>query len=377
MHIVTSKKDLLRVVTRMAGIAEKKSTMPSLSCVLLRTEGASLTLVATDLYQTLVTSISADVAKPGLYAVPAKELLDRVRMMPDGPVELTASVVGLSIKSKGSARKFNMRGMPGEDFPPIQKADPDAPSFKLEAVALSRIIALTSFCVSTDETRANLNSLQVEWDGTTLRTVATDGHRLAKAETTVASSASASFLIPLKGIKEVQRMCEDVYATPAEDGTAATLTIVHSGPNAFFSAGGWTFSVKLVDATFPPWRQVIPQESPKTARAPRVALADAIKAVAVAASERTQGVKFALSAGRLLLSSESPDAGDGVDEVPVEYAGPNMAIGFNAQYVGAALAVLSSDEVLLGLNGELDPIVIRPTAGDSGDALFVVMPMRI
>lgn len=377
MNIVTSKKDLLRVVTRMAGIAEKKSTMPTLSCVLLRAEGSSLTLVATDLYQSLTTSITADVSKTGLFAVPAKELVDRVKMMPDGPIELTSSDTALTLKSKGSARKFNMRGMPGEDFPPIPKADPGAPSFRLEATALSRIIALTSFCVSTDETRANLNSLQVEWEGETLRTVATDGHRLAKAEMQLASSASAAFLIPLKGIKEVQRMCEEVYATPSEDGAVPTLTIVHSGASAFFTAAGWTFSVKLVDAQFPPWRQVIPQEAPRTARAPRVALADAVKAVAVAASDRTQGVKFALSSGRLQLSSESPEAGDGVDEVPVEYAGPNMAIGFNAQYVVASLAALGTDEVLLGLNGELDPIVIRPLAGDGADALYVVMPMRI
>lgn len=377
MNITTSKRDLLRVAKRMAAIAEKKSSMPILACVLLRADGNSLTLIATDLFQSLTTSIVAEVTARGSVAVAAKDLLDRATVLPEGPIEIVLKGESLTLKSKGSARKFTMRGLPGDDYPPVPTPDPGAPSFKLEVDALSRIVALTAPCVSTDETRASLNSLRLEWQGDILRAVSTDGHRLAKAEIKVSSHASTAFLIPLKPLKEVQRMCEEIYATPTEDGATRTLTVIQSGPQAFFIGAGATFSVKLVDAEFPPYAQVIPQNTPKQLRAPRVALSEAVKAVSVAADDKSNGVKLAISNGMMRLSSQSAQAGDGVDEVVIDYVGPNLAIGFNSRYVGDALNGLTSDEVLLGLNGDLDPIVVRPATDEGVDALFVLMPMRI
>ena len=128
-----------------------------------------------------------------------------------------------------------------------------------------------------------------------------------------------------------------------------------------------TFSVKLVDAQFPPYSQVIPQQSEKIVRVPRAAFADALRAVSVAASERTGGVKLALAKGTMRITSESPESGDGFDEVPIEYAGPTMTIGFNAKYFLDVLGALDEDEVVLGLGGELDPAVVRP-ASDRGSS---------
>jgi DNA polymerase-3 subunit beta len=186
--------------------------------------------------------------------------------------------------------------------------------------------------------------------------------------------ASATMLIPLKAIQELRRLCDDL-ATESKEGGKAQLQITQSGSSAFFQGGGMSFAVRLVDAQFPPYTQVIPQQSEKIVRVPRGAFADALKAVSVAASERTGGVKLQLSQGTMRITTESPESGEGFDEIPIEFAGPNMTIGFNAKYFLDVLASLDEEEVELGLGGELDPAVVRP-AGPR-QFLAVVMPMRI
>src|SRR5262249_30236935 len=159
------------------------------------------------------------------------------------------------------------------------------------------------------------------------------------------------------------------------DAQKPVIQITQSGPSAFFQSTGTTFSVKLVDAQFPPYAQVIPQNSEKKLKAPRQALAEAMRAVSIAASERTGGVKLSLQKGTVRITTESPESGDGFDEVPVEYAGAPITIGFNAKYFLDVLAALDDEEVMLGFSGELDPAVLRPSS--EKQFLAVVMPMRI
>jgi DNA polymerase-3 subunit beta len=381
MELTVAKRDLLRLVSRMQGVAERKSTMPVLSNVLLAVEGPSvLRIAATDLYLAIAGKVTADVGKGGSVAVPAKDLLERVKMMPEGPIQLsTQENSSTVIRAAGSARRYTLRGMPGDDFPPLPAPAEGAPTLALEVEVLQELIAKTHFSISTDETRAHLNSALFEWDGDIVRMVTTDGHRLSKMEVKVTGrQASATMLIPLKAIQELRRLCDEVLADPgkeAKDGAKPQLQITQSGSSAFFQGGGTTFSVKLVDAQFPPYSQVIPQSSEKKVNVPRAAFADALRAVSIAASERTGGVKLALSKGTMRITSESPESGDGFDEVPVDYAGAAITIGFNAKYFLDVLAALDDDEIVLGLSGELDPAVVRPAS----DKLFlaVVMPMRI
>jgi DNA polymerase-3 subunit beta len=212
--------------------------------------------------------------------------------------------------------------------------------------------------------------------------VTTDGHRLSKMEVKVAGrQASATMLIPLKAIQELRRLCDEMIANPQQGPEGkdqkAVLQITQSGSSAFFQGGGMTFSVKLVDAQFPPYAQVIPQSSDKQIRTPRAAFSDALRAVAIAASERTGGVKLTVQSGTMRITSESPDSGEGFDEVPVEYGGAPITIGFNAKYFLDVLGALEDDEVTLGLSGELDPAVLRPVGKAEKQFLAVVMPMRI
>ena len=156
------------------------------------------------------------------------------------------------------------------------------------------------------------------------------------------------------------------------------VTIQQSGPNAFFRMGGFQFSVKLVDAQFPPYDQVIPSTTARSIRAPRAAVAEALRAVSIAASDRTGGVKLTLSNNTMRFSSESPDSGDGFDEVPVEYDEEELTIGFNARYFLDVLGAFTDDHLVLGVSGELDPATITPGNNtDEENYLAVIMPMRI
>lgn len=387
MELTVAKKDLLKIVARMQGVAERKSTMPVLANVLLALDGNTLRLAATDLYLSLMGRVPADIAKPGSVAVSAKDLFERVKMMPDGPVVISSQDnATTTIKASGTARRYTLRGMPGDDFPPLPQPAEGSPTLAIDVEVLSELIAKTHFSISTDETRAHLNSALFEWEGDVVRMVTTDGHRLSKVDVKVAGrQASATMLIPLKAIHELRRLCDEMISEGVPAGSDGEkkkpeLLITQSGASAFFQGGGTTFSVKLVDAQFPPYSQVIPQTSERVVRAPRTALADALKAVSVAASERTGGVKLSLSNGSMRITSESPESGDGFDEIPVEFSGPNMSIGFNAKYFLDVLAAINDEEVSIGLSGELDPAVLRPAgASTSPDRQFlsVVMPMRI
>jgi len=211
--------------------------------------------------------------------------------------------------------------------------------------------------------------------------VTTDGHRLSKAELRVpGKTASASMLIPLKGVLELKRLCDEAKSEPSKDGERdeATLELCHSGPNAFFQLAGFSFSVKLVDAQFPPYQQVIPEATERAARAARAPFADALRAVSLAASDRTGGVKLSLTTSKVRIESESPEAGEGFDELPVDYEGPNVTIGFNARYFLDVLSAIEDEEVVVGISGELDPAVIKPASESTERSyLAVIMPMRI
>lgn len=385
MHVVVSKKDLLRVLARCQGVANRKSTMPVLGNVLLEVTGPdSLRLAATDLYLAISATVPARVEKGGSVAVGARDLFERVRMMPEGEIALESSEgSSMIVRGVGTKRRYTLHGIPGEDFPKLPEPDPQASVLTMPVVVLSQLIAATHFSIATDETRLHLNSALFEWDGDHVRMVTTDGHRLSKLELSLdGNQASATMLVPLKGVLELKRLCDealsDASRSDAEPSVGATLQMVQSGPNAFFRLGSLHFSVKLVDAQFPPYEQVIPESTERSVAAPRLAIADALRAVSVAASDRTGGVKLTLSSGVIRLESESPESGEGFDEIPVDFSGPEVTIGFNARYFLDVLGAIEDEEISLGISGELDPTVVRPATPSKGyDYVAVVMPMRI
>jgi DNA polymerase-3 subunit beta len=383
MDLVVAKKDLLRLVGRCQGVADKKSAMPALSNVLLAAEGNVLHVSATDMYLSLSGKTNAEVATGGSVAVPARELHDRIKAMPDGPIQISTTAGAQTIiKAAGSPRRFTVHGIPGSEFPALPAPDAAAPTLALPVELLSKLIGRTHFSISTDETRAHVNSALFEWSGNRVRMVTTDGHRLSKMEATVdGTNATATMLIPLKAIGELRRLTDDAKAERAEtkEGKDATEVVIsQTGPNAFFDVAGMRFGVKLVDAQFPPYQQVIPKVTERTVRASRRALAEALDAVRIAASDRTGGVKMTTMSGLLRITSESPESGAGFDEIPVDCSGSELTIGFNARYFLDILGAIDDEEVILGVSGELDPAVVRPaTESDKESYVAVVMPMRI
>ena len=179
MDLIVAKKDLLRLVGRAQAIADKKSTMPVLSNLLLDARGATLSVRATDLYLSVSGEVPAEIKKPGAIAVPARDLHERVKYMQEGPVRLySENGTQLEVRSQGTARQYRLHGVPGSEFPTLPQPDADAPRISLPATLLSTFIVRTQFSISPDDTRPNLNSALFEWTEDRLRMVTTDGHRL-------------------------------------------------------------------------------------------------------------------------------------------------------------------------------------------------------
>jgi DNA polymerase-3 subunit beta len=382
MEIVAPKKHLEKLLARCQGVADKKSTMPVLANVLLSAEGSSLTVAATDLYLTISGSMEAEIKRPGSVALPARDVHDRVKAMPDGPIKITVTNgSATTLQAVGSARRYTVHGLPGSDFPQLPEPAVDAATIEISVSMLQKLVKRTIFSISSDETRPHLNSALFECraskGGTPgiVRMVTTDGHRLSKMQLPVENlGAETTMLVPHKAMQELRKLFDDVL----DNRDTAMVAITQTGPNAFFKLGGVRFSVKLIDAQFPPYDQVIPSTSERIVTAGRTAFMDALKAVSLAASDRTYGVKLAIAPNALRISSESPESGNGFDEIPVDYDGPEISVGFNAQYLQHVLAAMDvEDEVTIGLSGELDPAVLRPAGEGSEDFVAVVMPMRI
>src|SRR5258708_4498440 len=268
MELTVPKKDLLKLIARMQGVAERKSTMPVLSNVLLAVDGPNaLRVAATDLYLAMSGSVEAQVTKGGSVAVPAKDLLERVKMMPEGPIVVAAQDnATTTLKASGSARRYTLRGMPGDDFPPLPAPAEGSPRLALEVDVLGQLIAKTHYSISTDETRAHLNSALFEWEGDLVGMVTPDGHRLSKMEVKVTGrQASATMLIPLKAIQELRRVCDDAVSEAKDAKDKPQIQITQSGASAFFQAshdhGGVTFSVNLVHPQLPPPPRLMPSST--------------------------------------------------------------------------------------------------------------------
>lgn len=372
MELSISKKDLLRGLARTHAVADRKSSMPILSNVLLSADdNGLLRLLATDLYLAVNASVEASIKRPGSVALSARTLFDIVKNLPEGEVKLSVDK-NHAVQLRSGKIKFRIPGMPGEDFPPLPS--PGATPFtELDAGVLSQLIGLTQYSMSSDDTRPHLAGTLFESDGKLVRMVSTDGHRLSKAEANIEAGATFVMLVPQKGIAELKRLIEDVRSD--KKGEKVSLGVATVGGSAFFRGNDVLLSVKLADEQFPPYSKVIPSSSSRRVVAARELLVDSLKRISLVASDKSGGVRLILEAGKLEIISENPDVGEGSEELEVDFAGEKLAIGFNARYLLEALSAMADDEVALELGGELDPGVIKPVS----DSRFVgvIMPMRI
>jgi DNA polymerase-3 subunit beta len=274
--------------------------------------------------------------------------------------------------------RFKIPGMPGQDFPSLPNSG-TAEFAPLHAEELGKLISLTHYSMSSDETRPHLACTLFEGDGAAVRMVTTDGHRLSKAEFKLPDGNKAlsfSMLVPSKGIAELRRLVDEAKADRAKtEDTPSAIDVATAGGSAFFRRDDAVLSVKLVDEQFPPYNKVIPTSSSRTISVSRALLTEALRRIALVASDKSGSVRFSAEPGTLRITSENPDVGEGSEELDVDFAGDAVEIGFNAKYVLDTLSALVEDDIKLQLGGQLDPGVIRPVGPT--DFVGVIMPMRI
>jgi DNA polymerase III subunit beta len=374
MEFKIEKASLLQGLYLAQGISDRKSTMPILANVLLRTDGKDKLLVAaTDLNVTVTAELPCKVEKEGGLTVGAKHLHDIVKSLPTDELSVKRTENQYAEIRSGKV-DYKVVGMADRDFPKLPNHR-EVKFAKVDAPTLRDLIAKTFFSISTDETRYHLNGVLFECDGKVARMVSTDGHRLSKVERPFAQHGGGpkldtGIIIPRKGLMELRRALETAEG--------AIELGIHNG-HIFVRVGTTALSVKLIEAQFPPYDAVIPKENDKVAVAPRLGLLEALKRISIMSSDKTWGIKFALSKGELKIASDNPDLGEAHESIDVSYDGGPLTIGFNAKYFIELLGEMEGDEVKLELNGELDPGLVRPAeqGKHGGNYLGVVMPMRI
>ncbi len=381
MELKIQQRDFLRGLARTYGVADRKSSMPILSNVLLSAEAPErLRLSATDLYLGITALAPANIQRGGSVAVSARTLFDIVKALPEGEITLRVGENQAVTLEQGKI-KYKVPGLPGDDFPPLPNPG-DIDFAILNAALVGELIGLTSYSMSSDDTRPHLAGALFEGDGKLVRMVTTDGHRLSKAEAKLdGEMLNFSMLIPHKGVAELKRVIEDAKSeakaqSKGGEEVEARVSIAMSAGNAFFRNGDLQLSVKLAEEQFPPYDKVIPQQHSKTIIAGRDKLIATLKRISLVASDKSGGVQLHIEPGVLRIVSQNPDVGEGTEELDVDYAGDGVSIGFNARYLLDALSALSHDEVALELSGELDPGVVRPV-GEGISFVGVIMPMRI
>ena len=365
MEFRIAKSEFLRGLRLAQGIADRKSTMPMLANVLLRTQGKNQILVAaTDLNVSLTAELKSSNSHEGGITLNAKSLFDLVSSAPGDDITLKKGENHWAEIRSGKV-VYRIVGMPDRDFPKVPDHR-EASYTTIESAVLREMIDRTLFSVCNDETRFHLNGVFFESDGSKARMVSTDGHRLSKVERTIAGGPklSAGIIIPKKGLLEVKKVLES--------GPSCKLAI--KTPHLFLVQDDIAIAVKLIDAQFPSYEQVIPKEHKRVITVDRVRLIDSLRRAQLMSSE-TRGVKVAATKDGLTVTSDNPDLGEVREELEAQYSGDAIAIGFNPKYVVELLSQITSDQVTLSLGNELDPGLFQPLGGDA--YLGVVMPMRI
>jgi DNA polymerase-3 subunit beta len=369
----TADRDLVEgLLSRVQSVAERRHTMPVLSHALLNVGASDLTLVASDLEIVIKCVQGVDVKEKGSVALPARKLFDIAKVLPKGPVSVAAKE-GNYVEISAGRGHFRLAGLGSQEFPEMPER-PKGDPVTVDAEVFRKLVDRVSPFASTDETRYNLAGVllerQVEGDKTILRMVATDGHRMAIADGEVPGIGELlgerKTLVPRKGLLEIRRLAE---------GGPGSLLLSASDKFLFAGKGDTELWVRLLDADFPDYRQVIPRENRTRASIPREAFSEALRRVSVMAPEKIHSVRLSFSGKQLEVSTNSPDLGEARDLISIDYEGAPIKIGFNGKYLQDALAGINEENVLVDMKDDVSQVVLRPEKDPTFQA--IIMPMRI
>jgi len=370
MEYSVKKYDLLEELSLTHGVVERKTTIPILSNLLCEAKGNRLTITATDLELSIRTSCEAKVKKDGAGTIPAKKLLELVRLLPDEEIRFKL-LENHWMQITCDRRNYKLVGMSKDNFPAL----PDFPHalVKIPAKLLAAVIAKTTFAISLEESRYTLNGALLVVKPNSLTMVATDGHRLAMVETDhkfEGLSTETRVLVPKKAMNEVQRLA-------AESGDDATVEFAQDESHLFFQFGRRLLTCRKLTGQFPNYEAVLPRDVNKTVSIERNELQDALRRVSQLADQRSHAVKFVLAKEGLEISASSPEYGEAKEAIEKDYKGEPISIGFNAQYLLDFLAAAPDGPISFELKDEQSAGQLRPLGDESSRYRYVVMPMRI
>ena len=372
MKLNIERAALMKALGHVQSVVERRNTIPILSNVLLSAERGGLSFSATDLDMEIVDETAAEVSTTGQITAPAHILYEIVRKLPDGAqVELKFNGEDPRLSIQAGRSKFNLPVLPAGDFP-VMSSDGLSSRISVDSDALTRLIDKTRFAISTEETRYYLNGLYVHTvmeDGAPkLRCVATDGHRLSLAEMPApeGSVGAPGVIIPRKTIQEAWRLLEDA-------GEMVELQV--SPAKVRFEFGKASLTSKVIDGAFPDYMRVIPKDNTKIVRLDNKLFEQAVDRVATISAEKSRSVKLAIEAGRLTLTVRNMEAGQGVEELEIDYDGDAFEIGFNARYLLDVCGQIEGETMEMRFADPASPtLVLDPT--DAG-VQYVLMPLRV
>jgi DNA polymerase-3 subunit beta len=368
MIVLKATQDkVLSVLQSVAGIVERRHTLPILANVLLRKSGTSIQLTTSDLeIQIRTTADLGGDAGNFTTTIGARKLIDILRTMPsDQTVSLESSQSKIILK--GGKSKFTLQTMQAEDFPLVQESANFGPAFSVPQKTLKDLLGQVAFAMAVHDIRYYLNGILFVAEGKQLSLVATDGHRLAFASATLdVEVPKQEVILPRKTVIELQRLLSDA------DGA---IEMQFANNQAKFSFDGMEFVTKLVEGKFPDYNRVIPKNHKNKITLGRTALLSTLQRTAILTSDKFKGVRLNIDPGSLRVASNNAEQEEAVDELDIDYGGDSIEIGFNVTYLIDALANMSQDMVSVELtDGNSSALFTIP---DNATFKYVVMPMRI
>lgn len=380
MKLSIYREELLKPLQLVSGIVEKRLTLPILSNVLLKVTDV-LTLTATDLEVELIlpiplsqpatnsegSSSSTRMVMAGQITVPARKLMDICRALPENAlIELICDKDKMIVQSGRS--RFTLVTLPATDYPCLDDTSSTL-EFAMEQKHLRFLLQRTHFSMAQQDVRYYLNGMLLEINEGTIRSVATDGHRLAlnAIEASIINNAFSQVIIPRKGVIELLRLLED-----SEEEVNVAIMANHIR----VASPHFTFTSKLIDGRFPDYERVLPKGGDKTISVPRAALKHSVSRVSILSNEKLRGVQLQLRSGLLRVLANNPEQEEAQEEISIEYNNTDLDIGFNGKYLNDIFDALDDDMVRITFSDSSSSILIEGSKGDS-NSLFVVMPMRL
>ncbi|HPR42989.1 DNA polymerase III subunit beta [Ottowia sp.] len=370
----TTQDKLLAVLQSVAGIVERRHTLPVLANVMIRKSGGAIQLTTSDLEIQIRTTAELG-GDDGNFAttVGARKLIDILRTMPaDQTVSLESNQSKVILK--GGKSRFTLQTLPAEDFPLVQEAANFGPAFSVPQRTLKHLLDQVAFAMAVHDIRYYLNGILFVAEGKTLSLVATDGHRLAFASATLdVEVPKQEVILPRKTVIELQRLLSD--ASVPEGEQAPMIEMRFAGNQAKFSFGGMEFVTKLVEGKFPDYNRVIPKSHKNSVTLGRAPLLASLQRTAILTSEKFKGVRLNVEPGLLRVAANNAEQEEAIDELDIDYGGDAIEIGFNVTYLIDALANMGQEMVRIDLQDSNSSALV--TIPDDAHFKYVVMPMRI